>query len=559
MKRFLRDISRGGLLALGGVLCLVLAVAVEELPAAQATTIDASAMGRDGGAKAAAKIFGLPVGGHSSRVFNGGPPPSVTISQGAGYAIAPYGDFPLIFGQPLLSNPTDPASAAAGCNVYFDGVWMGGDAIRNTLDAGVATDPPAESTEPPPIPAANRTAAHFGPEALASDRAVASFAEADDDLNVATIDRPAVSQLCPKPRRVEARALTWASFGTSPDTVAYCRRPADARLCEWRCEESAGETPLAGACPFSRSGYQLALALADVGSQPLWCGGRCGERAEATPPAGFCSRWLQANASALTTARFIARPIAATGGRGRQRKATTRAAAPRLCAWLRDEPVATMPLAGFCGRAPAYGAESAPAAPDRRIEAMTCRLDVDGGDAAEARRAETANLCEWRREGRADGVMAAGFCPNPRASMVAQRHLLDFTLVGAVVAAADVCRRASCAILLANSDIAPDDRRPASLSAPGDNPALPAPQESGQIAQVLPLAVLVANGAGVWPAAAQSPYCPAGAAPQYAQLYFQFESMTPAPEPSSWALILVAFLGLGAFGWRRRARGDATG
>jgi hypothetical protein len=283
------------------------------------------------------------------------------------------------------------------------------------------------------------------------------------------------------------------------------------------------------------------------------CGRRCVTKMVAAPAAGFCPRGLQANALEFTSANVDARPagartwIAFAGNSGAAAGET-----PGLCTRPREAAVVA-PAVGFCARLPL---ENWP----ELARASTCVLQEDGEGAAAASR-ETPRLCEWRREPRAPLAGVAEFCPNPRLKAAVPRDPLDFSPVAASVTTAELCRRVACAILVFYTD----GLRPTRLPAPGDGSGFPAPAPGVvDLGLARPmLAAANANDAGVWPSVvtgAQKRYCPMETTPlTYAQFYFLFGSSSPVPEPSTWALLLAAFLGLGGVGWRRRGRGGEIG
>jgi hypothetical protein len=418
------------------------------------------------------------------------------------------------------------------------------------------------------------------------------------------------------PRR-DAAGLCRREIGGEGEMEA---RLASAGLCEWRCETRPDEGLLAGLCSLPRTGNELEFAVFDfhppraeatihrraprgtnrtaaLGGTPGPCGGGCDRQVDAAPSSGFCPRWPQADALEpfqanwsparvkktrknrkpepqsdsigsemaleLTSARFDARRAGAMTWIAFAGNSETAAPAetPRLCVRLRKAPVGAAPSAGLCRRSPGQDwPELARAIFDRRAQALTCDLQEDGEGAAAAAR-ETPRLCEWRREPGVPLAGAAELCPNPRRMAAVQRDMLDFSPVSASVTAANLCRRGACAILVFDTD----GPRPASRPGSGGESGFPAPAPGVvDLGRARPtLAAGNTNGAGVWPSVVtgtQKPYCPMGTTPlTYAQLQFLFESSSPVPEPSTWALMLGAFLGLGGVGWRRRRRGGEIG
>jgi hypothetical protein len=605
MNRFYRHISRARFLNL----CLVMAVAAQLLaaPTAHARMIDASAMSRDAGVWATAKASALPIEDLSSRgAVMAAILPYGLVLESDGTVLVPYGYYvysPLSYDLMSL-NPNDPATGGVPCNAYFDNGWMAADVGPNSFEAGLQSDP----NDAPSLLAPGPPVAMSRPGALASGTGGPGMEDAGDPVDAAAV-------YCPSARHGKAPGLVLASLAPRRAAAGLCRREiagegetptrlASARLCEWRCETLADERLLAGFCPLSWPGNELEFAFFDVqppraeatihrraprgksraaalDGTPGQCGRGCDQQVDAAPSAGFYPRWLRADALErfqaewnpvrvrtrwaglpntrknrkseprsdsigsemaleFTPARVDARRAAAMTWIAFAGNLCTAAPgeAPGLCVRPREATVVA-PSADFCARSPR---DSWP----EQARVLTCAVPEDGEGAAAAAR-ETPRLCEWRREPRAPLAGVAEYCPNPRHMAAVQRDPLDFSPVPASVTAANLCRRVACAILVFDTD----ERLPAAPGVVDLGLARPT------------LAAGNANGPGVWPAVVtetQKRYCPIGVTSlTYAQLYFLFGSSSPVPEPSTWALMLAAFLGLGGLGWRRRWQGGEIG
>jgi hypothetical protein len=584
MNRFYPHIARARFFGLSVVMAV--AAALLSAPMAHARTIDASAMSRAAGVWATAKAPALPIEQLSSRgAFIAAILPYGLVLESNGHVRVPYGYYaysPLSY-DPLSLNPNDPAYGGVRCNPYFDNEWMTADAGPNSFEAGIQSDP----NDVPPLPAPVPPIAKSSPGAFASGMGGPGMDDAGAPVDAEAFDEPAAPVYCPSARQSKSPGLDLAHWRPRRAAVGLCSREIDgegekrdrlasARICEWRCETRSDGRLLAGFCPLPRPGNELEFAFFDVHppraeattrrraprgksraaaqvgtARP--CGRRCDTKMVAAPSAGFCPRGLQANALEFTPAPVDARRA---GARTWIAFAVNNGAAapvetPGLCVRPREAPVVA-PAAGFCARSPL---ESWP----ELARLSTCGFQEAGEGAAAAR--QTPRLCEWRREPRAPLAGMAEFCPNPRLKAAVQRDPLDFSPVPASVTTAELCRRVACAILVFDAD----GLRPARLPAPGDGSGFPAPAlgvvDLGHARTMLAAANV--NGAGVWPSVVtgtQKRYCPMGTAPlTYAQFYFLFGSSSPVPEPSTWALLLVAFLGLGGLRWRRLWRGGEIG
>ncbi|WP_294540333.1 PEP-CTERM sorting domain-containing protein [uncultured Rhodoblastus sp.] len=309
-----------------------------------------------------------------------------------------------------------------------------------------------------------------------------------------------------------------------------CGEEATADLCESRlaCESpSEGrfiEAAADGFCPWSREWAALEFSTPDFAPR---CGPAmtsrlevCGEEATAD----FCESRLACES--LCEGRF------------------TEAAAAGFCPWSREWAALESNQTDFaprCGRA------------------MTSRLEVCG-EAAAADLCETRLACESPYEGRFTEAAAAGSCPwsRPWAALESNSTAIDQRI--AALTAGSPCHR-TCAIVFTSPNVASVDHanndRPAT-STPGNNPnsaTLPL-LDFGfiDLGYLGPKTIAFGSNAWNWvETASNSKSCTMNAAKVYSRLELHFDTASPAPEPSTWALMLLGLVALGCASRRGRA------
>lgn len=571
MSRFFSEIRRTRF----PNLAFILAVAAVLLSAqvTHAEKIDAWELIRDESDRMAGKAPALPIGAQWSGVV------SIAVDAPIGEVAESYESAYAAYNFNFSPSLSYPAYGGVGCGAYFNRVWTGADASPEAPEVWDQIE-----SNDAPLPAQSPVVAPFSPRVLVSRIAGPDMDDAVSSASASKFQEPSEPVYCPTLGTSKDSWPILANLMPQRETAPLCRHPTggegetgvgpeSSRLCEWRCEARADRTLQVRFCPLLRPGNEIELARFDFNLQraepAIWlgalgevkgassrCGQQCDKPADAMPSAGICSRWPRADARALAPEPFDARRAGAVTWRvafGGSRE-TAELETKRLCARLRDSWV------GFCARSPQQTwPELAQAIPDRRVPSLTCRLQ-GAGEGAAAAPVEQLRLCEWRREPRFAAATAAEFCPNPRRAMAVQRAPLDFSPVRVSTTAVDICLRVACTIFAKT-----DDSPTASLSAIDDGQDLPAQtlREPGVIdlGRVQPKRIALAeNGAGVWPpvaTGAQPAYCLMGPMPLVYGQILLFASMNPVPEPPTFALMLVALLGVGVVGLRKKRGGGA--